>query len=102
MHLPEFLRLVQDGGAGVHGLHAEDLVIALLVVEHGRRKVVKHILDGERAMRLYPLVPDEEPVRVVVARVEILVVHDMCGVTPLSLSVSVNPESTSIYTGPPF
>lgn len=73
--LPELLCLVHDGGAGVHGLHAQDLVVALLVVEHGRRKVVKHILGREGAMGLYPLVPDEEPVRVVVARVEVLVVH---------------------------
>lgn len=49
---PEFLCLVEDGGAGVDGLHAKDLVVALLVVEHGRCKVVKHILGGERAMRL--------------------------------------------------
>jgi hypothetical protein len=82
VHLPELFCLVQDRGAGVHCLHAKDLVVALLVVEHGRRKVVKDILDGERAMRLYPLVPDEEPVRVVVARVEILVVHDMSTLGP--------------------
>lgn len=48
----ELLCLVEDGGAGVHCLHAEHLVIALLVVEHRRRKVVKHVLRREWAMRL--------------------------------------------------
>ena len=73
--MPEFLLLVQDGSAGVYCLHAQDLVVALLIVEHGRRKVVKHILRREGSMCLDPLVPDEEPVRVIVARVEIFVVH---------------------------
>lgn len=32
--LPEFLRFIDEREAGVHGLHPQDLVIALLVVEH--------------------------------------------------------------------
>ena len=45
--LLEFLRLVGDGHAGVHGLHSQDLVVALLVVEHGGRKVLKDVLGRE-------------------------------------------------------
>lgn len=49
---PELLSLVCERGAGVYCLHPQDLVIALLVVEHGRREVVEHVVRGERPIGL--------------------------------------------------
>lgn len=73
----------------MHCLHAKDLVITLLVIEHGCGKVVKHILVRKRSIGLgrrvntdgrerssiveghdlYPFVPDKKSVAVVVRRV---------------------------------
>ena len=36
----------------VHGLHPQNLIVALLVVEHRMREIVKHILRRQRAVRL--------------------------------------------------
>jgi hypothetical protein len=51
--LLEFLGLVDYGRPGMHGLHAQDLVVALLVVEHGRGKIFKYILRGEWPIGLW-------------------------------------------------
>ena len=48
----ELLGLVYKWRACVHGLHAEHLVVALLIVEHGGSKVFKRVLGGEGAMCL--------------------------------------------------
>ena len=37
----------------MHGLHAENLVIALFVVEHGCGEVVEHIIGRERSICLF-------------------------------------------------
>ena len=44
-YLPEFFRLVYDVHRRVHRLHAEHLVVALLIVEHGSGKVIERIVD---------------------------------------------------------
>lgn len=71
----EFLRLIDDGQAGMYGLHTQDLVVALLVVKHRGGKVVKDIVSGERTVGLNPLMPDEESVTVVIWGMEIIYVH---------------------------
>lgn len=97
MHRPQFCGLVCDSHASVHGLHAQDLIVALLVVEHGGGKVIKDIVRVQRPVRLavyiihsiravaclarstathlYPLVPDEKAMAVVVGRMEIIYIH---------------------------
>ena len=52
----ELFGLVYDRHTGVHGLHTEYLIIALLIIEHGSRKVVEHIFDGQRSIRLYVII----------------------------------------------
>lgn len=79
----------------MHCLHAEDLVVALLVVKHGCSKVIKHIFVCEWSVGLgarvntdsriqsrgvgerdlYPFVPDEKSMAVVVGRMQIVEVH---------------------------
>jgi len=49
---PQFLCLINNWQPRVHGLHAQNLVIALLVIEHGSSKVVKDILSCQRSVGL--------------------------------------------------
>lgn len=71
----ELLRLVHHGHVSMHRLHAQHLVIALLVVKHGRGEIFKHVVAGKRSIGLYPFVPDEEPMAVVVRGMEVVDVH---------------------------
>ena len=48
----EFFRFVDQRKTGMHCLHTQDLVVALLVVEHGRGEVIERVLGSERAMCL--------------------------------------------------
>lgn len=41
---PELFCLVHQWLASVHGLHAQDLIVTLLVVEHAAGEIVKDIL----------------------------------------------------------
>jgi hypothetical protein len=69
----------------VHRLHAQHLIVALLVVEHGSRKVLEHIFSGQWSIRLRlmhwrlscmfrqerhldPLMPYKKPVTIVIRR----------------------------------
>lgn len=36
----------------MHSLHAQHLVIALLIIEHGRCKVIEHVLVGQKTVSL--------------------------------------------------
>lgn len=73
-------------------LHAEDLVVALLVIKHGSRKVVEDILSSQWAIglgkaerraratksgraRLYPFVPYKKTMAVVIWWMKIVDVH---------------------------
>ena len=49
---PELLCFIHQRLPSVHGLHAKDLVVALLVVKHARRKIVKDVLIGQRPVSL--------------------------------------------------
>lgn len=71
----EFFGLVSNRLSGMHGLHAQYLIIALLVVEHGGREILKHIFSHERTISLYPFVPDEEAMAIVIGRVQVDYVH---------------------------
>ncbi len=51
-HAPELLRLVLERHSNVHRLHAQHLVVALLVIEHRRREIVEYILVRERSVSL--------------------------------------------------
>lgn len=79
----------------MHGLHAQDLIVTLLIIEHRRRKVVEHVLVCQRSVGLgqrrelfsvrgevtkcqgdlYPFVPNEKPMAIVVWGMEIVEVH---------------------------
>lgn len=79
----------------MHSLHAQHLVVALLIIEHACGEIFEHVLIrqgpiglgckcerkatlGARQMQstdLDPLVPDEEPVTVVVWRVQVVEIH---------------------------
>lgn len=67
----------------MYGLHTQNLVVALLVVEHGGCKIIEHILGRERAVGLClvstktvnreitdldPLVPDKKAMSVIIWR----------------------------------
>ena len=73
-------------------LHAQNLIVALFVIEHRCSEVVEYIFARERSIglsrrnykgvqrqvsdeNLYPFMPDEKTVTVVVLRVEITRVH---------------------------
>ena len=45
LHVLELLGLVCNGLPCVHGLHAQYLIVALLIVEHGSGKVLEHVLS---------------------------------------------------------
>lgn len=81
----EVFRFVGQGSACIIGLHSQHLIVALLVIEHGRCKVFEHIFACEWSMSLRkpnemntpsfeqdtspnqePFVPDEETMRVVI------------------------------------
>ena len=51
-HSLEFLRFVTYRHADMHRLHSEYLIVALFVVKHRAREVVKYILCRQRAIRL--------------------------------------------------
>jgi len=70
----EFFGFVEDG-LGVHCLHSQDLVVALLVVEHGGCEVIENVLGRERTVCLDPFVPYEETVAVVVCGMQVVKVH---------------------------
>lgn len=77
----------------MHGLHSQDLVVALFIVKHRCREVVKHVLFSKRSIglsrekhiesvngpiartNLYPFVPYEKPVTVVIWWMQIVYVH---------------------------
>jgi len=48
----EFLRFVTYRHADMHRLHPQYLIVALFVVKHRAREVVKYILCRQRAIRL--------------------------------------------------
>ena len=50
--LLELFGLIQQGQARMHGLHAENLVVTLLIVEHRRGEILECILGCERSMCL--------------------------------------------------
>lgn len=43
-HLLEFFGFVRQSLPGVHGLHPQNLVVALFVIEHRMREVIEDIL----------------------------------------------------------
>lgn len=49
---PKFFGFVCQRLPGVHGLHPQNLVVALLVIEHRMRKVIKHVLRRQLAVCL--------------------------------------------------
>jgi len=51
--IPQLFSLVGNWDAGMYRLHTQNLIIALLVVKHGRSKVVEYILSRERAVGLF-------------------------------------------------
>jgi hypothetical protein len=79
----------------MHRLHAQNLVVALFVIEHGGGEVVEHIIGRERSIRLFnrliivvairirsattvnldPFVPDEKSVTEIVWWMEVVTVH---------------------------
>lgn len=48
----EFLSFINKWCACMHSLHTEHLIIALLIIEHGRGKVLEHVLIGEWTVSL--------------------------------------------------
>ena len=76
------------------------MVVALFIVEHGTREVVKYILYGQGPVRLrssvgkgqgredlsttdlYPFVPNEKSMGIVILRVQVSQVHDRVGKRP--------------------
>lgn len=48
----ELLRLVHNGHISMHRLHAQDLIIALLVVKHRCGEIFKYVLAGKRSISL--------------------------------------------------
>lgn len=51
-HVLELLSLVCNGLPCVHGLHAQHLIIALFIIEHGGGKVLEHVLGRKRSIGL--------------------------------------------------
>ena len=93
-HLPQFSSLIFDRDTNMHCLHAQDLIITLLIIKHRRSKVIKDVLGGQRTVGLcriirgltkggdyfkthylYPFVPNEESMAVVVCRMKVVDVH---------------------------
>jgi hypothetical protein len=92
-HSLELLCFITYGHADMHCLHSQYLVVTLFIVEHGAREVVEDILCRQRAIRLessvgqgqarwdfhitnlYPFVPNEKSVGIVILRVQISQVH---------------------------
>lgn len=82
LSLLELLKLIDERQAGMHSLHAQNLIVALLVIEHGGCKVLECGFRSEWSISLcdnqtckdrlrqytdcYPLWPNKEFVRVVV------------------------------------
>lgn len=60
----------------MYSLHAQDLIIALFIVEHGCGKVVEDILRCQWSIGLYPFVPDEESVTIVVRWMKVVDIHN--------------------------
>ena len=73
-------------------MHADDLVVGLLVIVHGSREVVEGLSLGterpiclasllvieylrEEFTHLNPFVPDEETMRIVILRMKVVCVH---------------------------
>jgi hypothetical protein len=50
--LPELFSLVCNRHTSVHSLHAQYLIVALLVIEHRGGKVLEDIFHGQRAICL--------------------------------------------------
>jgi hypothetical protein len=71
----EFLSLIAYWHPSVHSLHSQYLVVALFVVEHRAREVVEDILWGQWAICLYPFVPYEKSMRVVVLGMQVGQIH---------------------------
>lgn len=51
-HLPQFGGLIFNRDATMHCLHAQDLIITLLIIKHRRSKVIKDVLGGQRTIGL--------------------------------------------------
>lgn len=71
----ELFSLVQCRGTSMHRLHSQDLIIALLVIEHGGCEVVEYVLGRKWSISLNPLMPDEESVTVVIRWMQIVKLH---------------------------
>ncbi len=94
----------------MHGLHPQHLIVTLLIIEHRGCKIVEHVLirkwtvslgsikcndagaDRKGATDLYPFVPDEESVAIVVWGMEVVQFHCLLAVNSIEVVVEVNDQ----------